>query len=48
MGMDIKSLDNKVKRLKNSENSKIVFRTRLKGKLKHIDANIHKEVETLE
>jgi hypothetical protein len=48
MGMNIKNLDNKVKRLKNSYDSKTVYKTRLLDKLQNIDANIYKEVETLE
>lgn len=41
-------MENKVKRLKSSYDGKIVYKTRLTEKLKNIDANIHKEIETLE
>ena len=35
--MNIKNLDNKIKRLKSSNDSKIVYKTRIEAKLKHID-----------
>lgn len=48
MGMVVKNLDNKVKQLKNSEGNKVIYLTTLRSRLSNIEANIHKEVETLE